>query len=774
MAIISRLVDWIRNMSIRNKVRNILLAICIVISVIFLGVSYFVTGGWIRDLVVQNYSEIATKQFEFVEYWMERRAEHIEKLSESPIIVAASNQFSRGGIDPGTRLQLSKYIDEIMYEQGVYTNIVLVDTKGRICISADTREGTIPAFLYADIRNSKDVRMCRSFIDNGRGKQRMVKPVSFPVFAGGRADGAITGYLICSINMGLMADSLGILNLGKQGNAFIVDSSGRVVCSSKKYEFSNNMAIFNDYFINNSDNAAAGGYRLINQETRQLVKSVSTCLATAHAGHAEYVNHENNRVIGVWKWLSYFQWMVLIEVGRNEAFAAITKTIIIYVIVAGIFIALSIAVALLLSRNIRTSMSNFMDSFGKGALGDLSVRYPVSDKSSRAIYRKQGDDYVEYDRSRGFCFFTMGSIAGRLGLQVACRHIVEEKFKSCRQCDVYRANMKNEMHEMGIWFNLFMVKIAEVVGKTGNLSRELFTSSDELSRTIGEFSENANVQAASAEEIMATVESLVAGFDLISERVTDHNISLKTMIHRVQELTSIIDAMGDKVSKTQINTDEFTDKAKHGEIMLKDMNQSMIKISASSTEMMEIIGIIDDISEQINLLALNASIEAARAGEAGRGFAVVADEVSKLADQTARSLKRIDSLIKVNNSEIKKGLSNVTETVGTIAAVIEGFNLISTMMKNVSDVMKVEIDTKHMVVDEMASVEKRSGSIQEVTDEQKIASDDIVSSIAMINKTTQEIAARAEELAANSENMRNEAEALNESIVFFKQVEGQT
>ena len=50
--------------------------------------------------------------------------------------------------------------------------------------------------------------------------------------------------------------------------------------------------------------------------------------------------------------------------------------------------------------------------------------------------------------------------------------------------------------------------------------------------------------------------------------------------------------------------------------------------------------------------------------------------------------------------------------MGTIAAVIEGFNLISTMMKNVSDVMKVEIDTKHMVVDEMASVEKRSGSIR--------------------------------------------------------------
>ena len=291
-----------------------------------------------------------------------------------------------------------------------------------------------------------------------------------------------------------------------------MDSTGRVVCSSKKYEFAENFALFNDYYINNLDETATGGYRLINQETRQLVKSVSACLATAHAGHAEYINHENNRVIGVWKWLSYFQWMVLVEVGRSEAFAAITKTIIIYVIVAGIFIALSIAVALLLSRNIRTSMANFMESFGKGALGDLSVRFPVSDKSTRALYHKQWDGYIEYDRSRGFCFFTIGSIAGRLGYMVTCRYIVEGKYKSCGHCDVYRANMKNEMHEMGIWFNLFMVKIAEVVGKTANLSRELFTSSDELSRTIGDFSENTNIQAASAEEIMATVEDARHGF----------------------------------------------------------------------------------------------------------------------------------------------------------------------------------------------------------------------------------------------------------------------
>ena len=99
--------------------------------------------------------------------------------------------------------------------------------------------------------------------------------------------------------------------------------------------------------------------------------------------------------------------------------------------------------------------------------------------------------------------------AASWGREVSAGISWKKNISRADQCDVYKANMKNEMHEMGIWFNLFIVKITEVVGKTANLSRELFTSSDELSKTIGDFSENANTQASSAEEIMATVEALV-------------------------------------------------------------------------------------------------------------------------------------------------------------------------------------------------------------------------------------------------------------------------
>lgn len=765
MTLLTRVINRIHNASIRNKVKYVLLTVCILITLIFVAVNYLLTGSWIEEMVLSNYSEIATKQFEFIEYWMEWRAEHIEKMSKAPVIVDGASQLNTRGLSPDTRAALKKYIDEVMYDQGTYAWIMLIDSRGNIGASSDNRSGVLDKAMFSQIPRRNEIHIFKSYIENRNGQNVIIQPISFPVFS---ASGERSGYIICAVNMNVMDDSLNIINLGKNGNAFILDAGGKVICSSRDYEYKKTFGVLNDYYVANSAAGQQDGFWLLNRDSRQLVKSVSACLESRHAGHDIYINHEGKEVIGIWKWLSYFQWMFLIEVEKREAFAAINKTIIIYLVIGAVFVALSVVIAVFLSRNINRSISSFMESFGKGVLGDLSVRYPTSEKSSMKVHQRRGDEYIEYDKGNGFCFFEIGSIARRLGKETSCKYIIENKYKTCVMCPVYMANTENEMHSLGVWFNIFISKINEVVKNTMALSHELFLSSDEMSVTISEFSENANTQAASTEEIIATVEAISSGFENISERVKDENLSLKGMILRVTELTAVIDTMGEKIRTTQINTDDFTGKARHGEQMLNEMNQSMMKIGDSSTEVMNIIQIISDISERVNLLALNAAIEAARAGDAGRGFAVVADEISKLADQTASSVKQIDSLIKVNNSEIKKGLFNVQDTVETIAAIIEGFNLISNMMKEISEIMQTQINTKETVVDEMDSVRVSSDAIKNATREQMDASEEIVKLVGVINDTTQLIAARAEELAANSQNMRNEADLLNRSITYFK------
>jgi methyl-accepting chemotaxis protein len=198
------------------------------------------------------------------------------------------------------------------------------------------------------------------------------------------------------------------------------------------------------------------------------------------------------------------------------------------------------------------------------------------------------------------------------------------------------------------------------------------------------------------------------------------------------------------------------------------MDEVMRKISKSSGEMITMLEVINDISDQINLLSLNASIEAARAGEQGRGFAVVAEEISKLADNTASSLKNIDTLIKENEQEVQQGLSRVGEAVSTIGEVIEGFDSITSMMEVIAKFMKRQIDTNSTVNQEVARVREGSDVIQTAAQEQKQASDEIVKSISLINELTQNNAEGSEELAGNASNVAEMAENLRESVKFFK------
>jgi methyl-accepting chemotaxis protein len=331
----------------------------------------------------------------------------------------------------------------------------------------------------------------------------------------------------------------------------------------------------------------------------------------------------------------------------------------------------------------------------------------------------------------------------------------------------FSCSSQDEIGSMANALLKFQIKLKSIVTQTQNTAQKLTESSSSILDSMVSLSDAAQNQAAGSEQISASVEQITAGIESVAGKADTQSFTLQSLMQKMEDLNQAINDIDKNFAQADSKVEEITKEAKLGESSLIEMKKSMDKIYESSTEMTSVIEIIHNISEQINLLSLNAAIEAARAGTSGRGFAVVADEISKLADKTAKSIDDIEALIEQNEGEIKIGQEKIDHSIKTLSGTIMGVNSIYEMTKKIRSVVKRQMDTNEEVNEGVEQIRELSDMIKNATDEQKVAMIEISRSIAEINNHAQTTALSSEGVRDNAQNMTSLSENLLSEIKYF-------
>lgn len=299
---------------------------------------------------------------------------------------------------------------------------------------------------------------------------------------------------------------------------------------------------------------------------------------------------------------------------------------------------------------------------------------------------------------------------------------------------------KDELAEISKYFNLFIEKLRVMISQIASTSSQVASASSQLNATAVQIATGAEEVAAQAgtvatagEEMAATSSEIAQNCQMVAEGAQRASQTAQNGAEVVEKTVKVMSQIAEKVQGSA---------------------KTVESLGARSDQIGAIIGTIEDIADQTNLLALNAAIEAARAGEQGRGFAVVADEVRALAERTTRATREIGEMIKAIQNETK----------GAVLAMEQGVHQVEAGTVEAGKSGQALQDILHQVND----VAMQINQIATAAEEQTATTGEISSNMHQITEVVHQTSKGAHESASAASQLSGNAEELQRLVRQFK------
>ncbi|AKO13089.1 methyl-accepting chemotaxis protein [Xanthomonas oryzae] len=305
------------------------------------------------------------------------------------------------------------------------------------------------------------------------------------------------------------------------------------------------------------------------------------------------------------------------------------------------------------------------------------------------------------------------------------------------------------------------VKASVTEDMTGAIADAINYAVDELRHLVTTINDTSAKVAVSTQGTQATAMQLAeaAGqqanqITTASERISEIAASIEqvsrnsTESAEVAQRSVVIAAEGAGVVRETIQgMDQIRDQ-------IQETSKRIKRLGESSQEIGSIVELINDISEQTNILALNAAVQAASAGEAGRGFAVVADEVQRLAERTSSATRRIEGLVQTIQADTNEAVSSMEQTT---SEVVSGARLAEDAGTALTEIERVSNALNNLIK-----------NISIAAHQQSAAATDITQTMGVIRQITSQTSQGAEQTAESIGNLAQLAADLRRSVADFK------